>query len=219
MKCFRRRRQQWASRRATIFRKRRMLPSGRECLSTPCARYIFRCSALCHFIHFYLPLPPILYPPFLLPARSIPVLYTSLSCLLLSRFILSPPLPSSPGLASPRLTPAPLRSAPLLLSCSLQRSIIFRSNDFTSRLDRSTTPTDVIAVRGHHMISQMSSCQHRRLVDFFISYPLISALQLSTPSPMCLSQSIVLWDIILYNCISLANNTIITAIYYSDILC
>lgn len=81
-----------------------------------------------------------------------------------------PPHPTSPRSVSP------------LMFCSLQRSIIFRPNDFTSRLDRSTTPTDVIAVRGHHMISQMSSCQHRRLVDFFISYPLISVLQLSTSS-------------------------------------
>lgn len=64
---------------------------------------------------------------------------------------------------------SPLHLIPLMF-CSLQRSIIFRPNDFTSRLDRSTTPTDVITVRGHHMISQMPSCQHRRLVDFFISH-------------------------------------------------
>lgn len=169
VKCFRRRRQRWASRRATIFRKRRTLPSGRECLSTPCARYIFRfrcCSALCRFIHFYLSLPLALS----LSLAPAPVLHLPRFLVFYYPVLSPPPHPTSPRSVSP------------LMFCSLQRSIIFRPNDFTSRLDRSTTPTDVIAVRGHHMISQMSSCQHRRLVDFFISYPLISVLQLSTSS-------------------------------------
>lgn len=43
-RCFRRRRQWWASRQATTFRKRRTPPSGRECLSTPYARYSLRIS-------------------------------------------------------------------------------------------------------------------------------------------------------------------------------
>lgn len=113
--------------------------------SAPC-RFIHLSPTPSHFI--YLSLYLCLSLSF---SRSLPSCIL-LSCLLLSRSIPSTSLP------------------PLFMFCSLQRSIIFRPNDFTSRLDRSTTPTDVIAVRGHHMISQMPSCQHR-LVHFFISYP------------------------------------------------
>ena len=106
VKCFRRRRQRWASHRATIFRKRRTLPSGRECLSTPCARYIFRCSdsAPCRFI--YPSLPPLLPLPFfisftcslslslsLLPSSSLsflpPSFFLFLSLLILYTFLSS----------------------------------------------------------------------------------------------------------------------------------
>jgi hypothetical protein len=79
VKCFRRRRQRRASRRATIFRKRRTLPSGRECLSTPCARYIFLCSdsaplssapLLLYLLFLSLSLPPPSAPFFSFLARS-----------------------------------------------------------------------------------------------------------------------------------------------------